>query len=269
MEYLKLMSCEYDRARNWWYGNLILKTIILLITIVAIFSTKGDASLIIGIISILIPISAWYSEYRTSQHYGKAENMRRLLLLIDGLNIKPPEHELAQIEFDVGRIESRDPLYTPPYYYSALEAGSNRLADIISESSFFTKNLARNSSNFFGTLALIGLVAMFLLLYISFQMNFVSEIRGLISKVIAIMLIFFVTGDLSRLFFKFRKLSEVSEKVSNRCDKLRDDRNADRYDIFAAMDDYNCALIQAPPIPEFIYKKNRDALNDAWRRHRG
>ncbi|MFO0795514.1 MAG: hypothetical protein U0586_15790 [Candidatus Brocadiaceae bacterium] len=93
--------------------------------------------MLVGFGTLIIPVIIFLVREKASSSYNRAEKIRRLLLLVDGLGIEPPKLEIAQLRVELGSIDNQEPLYIPPYYDSPLQAGFNRLADIIAESAFF------------------------------------------------------------------------------------------------------------------------------------
>lgn len=261
------MSCEYRRSKKWWNSGFYLKCLLLVTSILAIYAT-GTFVMIVGFATLIIPVAAFLVNLKTSGHYCRAEKMRRLLLLIDGLGIEPPKLELAQLEVEIGAFDKSKPLYTPPYYDSPLPTGPHRLSDIIAESVFFTKNLSEVSAKVFGGIALIGVLLIISFMYFLIQIGISQTASQLTAKTITIMIVFFVAGDFASYYFKFSDLSKTSEKLLIKCDKLRNGRDITIQDVVSIMDDYNCALIKSPPIQDFIYRMKLNTLNEAWRNHR-
>lgn len=142
MKLIDAMSCEYGRSKIWGNINFYLKCFLLVISIVAVFVTS-TFSMLVGFGTLIIPIIIFLVREKASASYNRAERIRRLLLLVDGLGIEPPKLEIAQLKVEIGSIDNQKPLYVPPYYDSSLQAGFNRLADIIAESAFFTKHSVR------------------------------------------------------------------------------------------------------------------------------
>lgn len=223
---------------------------------------------IIGFATLLIPISAFLVREKASHHFNRAERARRLLLLNDGLGIKPPKLDLAQLEVEINTFDKNRPLYTPPYYDSTLSVGTNRLADIIAESSFFTKNLSMSSAKLFGMIALLGFALVVSFMYSLIQLNISQTNSQLSAKIVTLMIVFFIAGDFASHYLSYSGLSKNCEVILNKCDRLRNDQSVDINDMIGVMNDYNCALIKSPPIPDFIYKRDQDKLNKAWRSHR-
>ncbi|MDP2754374.1 MAG: nucleotidyltransferase [Nitrospirota bacterium] len=105
-------------------------------------------------------------------------------------------------------------------------------------------------------------------MYFLIQSNISQTNSQLSAKIVTLMIVFFIAGDFASHYISYSGLSKISEVILNKCDKLRNDQAIDINDIIRAMNDYNCALIKSPPIPDFIYKRDQDKLNKAWRAHR-
>ena len=254
MKLIDAMSYEYGRSKIWWNINFYLKCFLLVISIIAVFVTN-KVSMLIGFGTLIIPIIIFFICEKASACYNCAERIRRLLLLVDGLGIEPPKLEIAQLKVEIGSIDNQKPLYVPPYYDSPLQPGFNRLADVIAESAFFTKHLSDISAKLFGFIALFGFALIFSFMYFFIQLNISRSESALAAKIVTLMIVFFISGDFISYYKKFSNLSKSSDKILSKCDNLRNEHgNSINYDIIKIMDDYNCALIQSPPIPSIVYK---------------
>jgi hypothetical protein len=59
-------------------------------------------------------------------------------------------------------------------------------------------------------------------------------------------------------------LSTESENIFNKSSILKGKSKVSLEEIIDVINDYNCALMQSPPIPGIIYEKMKKSLNKAW-----
>ena len=176
----------------------------------------------------------------------------------------PPQAELAQIQLDINKIDKSEPTFIGPYYNSTLPKGNNRLADIIIESSFYTKNLSKKSAKVFLMGIILGLCLLLIIIYFLFNMG-IDQIKGkLFAKCMSLVIVFLISGDLIFLWRRYMCLSTESENIFNKSSILKGKSKVSLEEIIDVINDYNCALMQSPPIPGIIYEKMKKSLYKAW-----
>ena len=123
-----------------------------------------------------------------------------------------------------------------PYYESSLPKGSKRLVEMLVESSFFTTYLAKKASLFFAAISGVGIIIVGFILFVTLQMSLSQQAATFIAQVITSTILFWLSTDIATM--------ESSALI--------------------LLNEYNCSVVEAPPIPSLIYKQYQDRLNTAW-----
>ena len=240
-----------------------------MLSLIAMWADNNVFMTIIGFTAVISPIAiAWLREQATDIT-SKADKCRRLILYADGLGQEIPKHEIASVRaWTIGKSLKETP-FVPPYYSSRLEAGPNRLAEIVAESAFFTHQLVAKVNFRLKLILSLVIILVIGILYASNlfvvnnlkQANLFSTIAKSASTVIA----FLISGDFLLLIKKYSDLSSTAKEIFTKCVKMREDNNLKEKNILQIVEDYNIALLQNPPIPRRFYGKYKDELNKVYR----
>ena len=156
-----------------------------------------------------------------------------------------------------------------PYYTSTIEPGPRRLADNIAESAFFTKLLAGKVSTTLwvvtggavsGTLAALALSDLFAV---------DSQTMVSVFKSIGIFVAFLISGDFALTAKKYSDLANEAQKAFNFATQLRVNASATIEEARTVAEEYGIALLQAPPVPSWLYGCYREDLNKMYRESHG
>jgi hypothetical protein len=253
------------QAERLWRLSLALSVGTVVLAIAGLGSSDPFWIAVVGLAALLVPILiAWIREAANSYQL-KGDKCRRLIFMADGLGKPISAAEVAEIRaWSIGAILT-PASFLPPFYSSAYQPGPHRLADIASESSFFTEHLTRKLEaglwSLFGVLILGAIAALFLAgLTNSSSMGWATA-----SKSIAVFLAFLISGDLALLAKKYGELRREAHEVYRRCSELLKDPQLRADDVRNVVEAYSIALVQCPPIPNWLYLRYRDKLNTIYR----
>ena len=256
----------YQCGEKWWTWSITLSICALLISVIAVFSQRPRVAGIAAVCGALLPVAVAWLRESASTALLRGDKCRRLILYADGLGQEIPAAQIADVRaWSLGASLGPAP-FTPPYYASALAVGSRRLADITTESAFFTRFLAGKVQTAlwvaFGVIAAV--VAAGLLLS---DLTNGAPIDAVLSasKAIGLFVAFLISGDAALLAKKYSDLEREAQLAFERCAMLRADAEPAAEDVRAVTEDYGVALLQCPPIPSWLYLRYRDALNDLYR----
>jgi len=255
-----MMREEYGRSKRWFNYTPIGNVVLLILALMTILF--GD-HIAMGVLALIILVFIFYARCFYTNRYEVAEKMRRLLLLMDSLGVKPSQTEIAQFGAEIGRSKIKTINFVSPYYASALATGYDRLADNIGESAYFTKYLAKHISGIFAGISLIGIGVVVILLATVSCID--SGNKEIVSRMLITATAFFSVGDFSWIALQFYRLYLVADRTLTKSEKMASDPRLDIIDVFRLMQDYNCSLIQTPPIPDLCIRLWGDKLNRSWR----
>jgi hypothetical protein len=255
------MREEYGHSKKWFKRTHIANIFLLALAVATLL--VGNY-LILGILAVLVPLFILGARVLFTHHYEIAEQMRRLVLLMDSLEIKPSQAEIAQFAAEIGKGKVKVIDFVPPYYDSKLPVGYNRLAENIAESAYFTKFQSRSAWMTFGLVCALGVLVVVLLLFVTTSALNIQN-KEIIARILITLAVFFSAGDFFWIAIQFHRLHSACESIFARGDKMRNDKDLQPEEVYQLMQDYNCALIQAPPIPDWIYGSWIGRLNASWR----
>lgn len=218
----------------------------------------------VGVAAGLLPVAVtWLRELATGFQV-RADKCRRLILYSDGLGIDVSAASVAEVKaWAAGKALAEAP-FVRPFYSSIKAPGPQRLADIVTESAFFTEHLAAKIQFWLWAIFGLTLVASIFALNLADLAIGTSQLL-LVAKSIAVFIAFVISGDVALLAKKYGDLRSDARHAFQRCAQLRDMEKLSHDEVREVVEDYGIALLQCPPIPAWVYKWFRDPLNDIYR----
>ena len=260
----------YLRAEVLWQASLALAIATLVLTVVSVWAHNPFLLGLTGIAAVILPIAIVWIRESASTFLIRGDKCRRLILYADGLGQEIAPSDLAEVRaWSVGGKLGPAP-FSPPYFSSKLAPGVQRLADIVTESAFFSVHLARKLQVWLWiSFGLLLTCAIFTLYLADLAAGQSSEGLNLVAKSIAVFIGFLISGDFAILAKKYGDLRSETRHIYQRCAQLREDTHPSPEVVRAVIEDYNIALVQCPPIPSWLYARYRDQLNEIYRDSHG
>lgn len=257
----------YSQSSKWWNLSMALAVITPLSAVYAVWNESHWVLYIVAILSLVTPIGIAWAREIANNHFLHADKCRRVILLQDGLGWPTSKEDLAEIRAWAINVKLKQAPFVDPYFSSSKPAGANRLADIVTESTFFTVNLAGKAALGFLILCLGTAIAVAVILQMTGSWTLLNTGNGysLIAKSIAVIISFLISGDFLLLAKKYYDLKGAADRVLQRCASIRDQKKASADVVLPIVEDYGIALLQAPPIPGWLYNLYRDDLNRIYR----
>lgn len=263
MDLLTAMNREYSTGKRWLVGAAILAapfSICSLIGSLGSLKLAGWLALATFVLEVLIV----NCRGRSGVHYRRGEAVRRLAMLLDGLNRQPSADEIQVLAARLGVTEGANKIEARTYYASKSPPGANRLLEIVQESSFWTAALAERTAQFLGFGLGVAVFLMIVALYAAIQTGYANNYRSAAAKALLFVATMLLAGDVAQLRQQYSDLAEAAERARNRCVAELRTGCASASEAMVTTDEYNCALAAAPIIPEFVYRLRKKRLNQAW-----
>jgi hypothetical protein len=263
MNLLDLMSVEYRRSRRALYASLGFNCLLYFIVL-------GDAlsehrfSEMFAVFAFVLQIASVALKYGCSRRYESAEEIRRIAVLKDGLGIEPSELSKAEIVSRVGTVPTPGRIFVGSYFASEKAPGVPRFLDDLSESAFWTCEVAQSAARVLLALLLLGsVVSVFSLLGVLNAGLPVTKLK-IGAEVFVVTLAFVVTGELLLLSLDYFALSQKARRVMTSAFTLLESNVVERDAAILLFGEYNCALSATPALPTFLYGLLQTKLNAAW-----
>lgn len=269
--YENVRHSMYVRAEGWWWAALLCVVIgsVAALCLVRPFLPQGSvAYALISVLSVLSPVLAGVARWFSSQYAGRADLCRRAFLYNETLG--------EDLSIDERRIVALWPANAPlnkattqaPYYSGNRQAGPGRLADAVGESAFYTAELARQiSAAGFLVVAVVLLAlasAVSALPALSLTASAQDAFNGFIGIVAIAVLTLFVCETLV-ITIAYAALARESDSIFKSACQFSDLTDQNVVTAIRLAESYSIALASNLPIPNMLYKRNRDRIDRAYR----
>jgi len=266
---LALMRAEYTVAKRWWGTAILLQFAAMLIG----FSTNVFVSSIWSVWStavvLLLSVLVYVCKLKFEATYKLAEKARRLVILESGLGWRIPAKLQAELKPRFGKVArsvAQGIEEAPePYYTADLQTGPRKLATDQQESAFLTWNLYRRASDL--TLMLLTVLLLFLFIagYAALTSFASLQARVIVAKFVSAFVMFLLTVEAFNIFWKYKALAAEVQRIDDKLETLLCDEGLPAVeDVLRVVHEYDCLLLTAPPVPDFLYVRYRYELNDLW-----
>ncbi len=260
---LGLQRAEFNRAETMAAHSNKAQVAIVIISIIAIFIDKPSFVYILTVCNLLIAILWLYLSIQAKESHRVAERARRAVVFSNALGIKLSGKSYTDLKMMFNVNEKDGKQYEDENYFKTeQEYGNQKLAEIVEESSFWTKHLFKLSAKrywiYFGITLVISILGLLLLPLIN-----VGSLNILISQVFCLILIWLITGNLFTAAMTFTNTANSVNDIEARLDKMASNKESAQ-DVLVIVSDYNALVESSPTIPSDLYEKNRDRLNTLW-----
>lgn len=258
------MRHEYSSCKVYWILILGAQLALFALSAAAMFVTSSRAVVVVGIAVFVIPPLSFLLKRRADDHYERGEALRRSHLLERSLGRKPAVVDQLFAAADGSSGPVLDPDVDGNYFASNDNPGLHTLVENVEESAFYTRTIARYTSNVAGAVAIAGSFVAVTILWSAAQAPRSSpSTLEAAAKLFPQLFAFFAVGLFADLWSSYRGLSKTAEQVVRTCEAFGTE--PDPPEVFRIVGEYDCALAKTPPLPGTIKWLLNDRLSRAWR----
>lgn len=261
---LGLQRAEFDRAEQFESHAQKLQIGILLAAIFnLIVPTCTVFVYILAVINVLMYLLWFYCIEQSKESHSTAETARRATILKNALAIDLDTKSYSDLilQFKVKK-DSAKKWEDENYFKTNSNYGYAKLAEMLQESSFWTKHLLQKFTKQiwfqFSFVLIVSLFALFMIPIINH-----NKTGQLVGNIICLILIWLITGN---VFTKALKLTNSLQRIDNIQNSLdfivRHNKASEN--VLLLFCNYNSIVESNPVIPSKIYLKNKDRLNSLW-----
>lgn len=266
MNFADIRNHLYDRAEKYWWASLLLGLMVQTASIFSSMIQNAVFTVIASTVLFFVPIVARWFQEKSRDDSLRALKCRLAILYSDAFGENIPSDISREIKSWVDEAKLSKAPFKRPYYDSKLSSGPNRLADIVSESAFWTYNLAENMRLIMFLYTGAYLLSALIVMYFLFQINLGTGVLiGLAKLVIALISLVF-TSEAILLIKQYNELYSESKQVYKVTGKMISTSDLKTSEIMQIVEVYNILLISSPPIPGMIYKFRQESLNRAYKK---
>jgi hypothetical protein len=259
-----LQRAEFSKAQRLGLLVLLTPTGTAALAGAAVFITTPILSYSAAVLAFVLVVVWAFLDWRFRECRSQAERARRATLLMEGLGEQVSKAEVKDLEAAFTVTEEEGAKYIDPNYYSAqAQAGHERLAEMLEESTFWSYHLMRTSAQFawimFGGALLFGIILFFAAIPF-FQ---ASQLQGAV-RVFCALLALLVSTEVFGRALSYSGASMRLGTIRPRLDAVRAS-GFPRADLLILLCDYNSAVEAAPMVLPGVYKLKRKTLNRIWK----
>jgi hypothetical protein len=183
-------------------------------------------------------------------------------MAMEGLGDKRESAQAVDLRAKVGSglVRAAELIDDPNYYASVLPPGRQRLAQVLEESSFWSKHLYRAAATESFWISGGVIVALFVAALIAAP--FANAGTTLVVSRAAILLLgVLVSIDEVGTAMGWSSAAEAASCVNAQLGKIDVEREPQLMTLLA---DYSVATATAAPIPQHVYERHKERLNELW-----
>lgn len=263
---LTYQRVELDCSRRFQDLALIAQLGVAVVAAVSVYSDNNIIQLNFALVGFLLAALWLALAHKQRSHRAAGDQARRVILLASGLGERfSAEQRLRVFDGFSVSIEGR-PLVREEDHFASREApGYRRLAELIEESAYWTRDLQRSSAawirNVLASAALLigcalwtGLLAL------------PTDASISLARVLVAALVFLVSSDLLSSIFAYREAATAIGVILQRVETAAA-RDYPASDIMLLMSDYNAIVESAPFALPGVFRWRNTDLTRRWRNY--
>lgn len=263
---LTYQRVELDCSRRFQYFALIAQLGMAIVAAVSVYSDNNVIQLNFALVGFFLAACWLALAHKQRSHRAAGDQARRVILLASGLGKRfSAEQHLRVFDGFSVSIEGR-PLVREEDHFASREApGYRRLAELIEESAYWTRDLQRSSAawirNVLASAALLIVCALWTGL-----LALPTDASVSLARVLVAALVFLVSSDLLSSIFAYREAATGIGVILQRVETAAA-RDYPASDIMLLMSDYNAIVESAPFALPGVFRWRNTDLTRRWRNY--
>lgn len=263
---LTYQRVELDCSRRFQDLALSAQLGVAVVAAVSVYSDNNVIQLNFALVGFLLAALWLALAHKQRSHRAAGDQARRVILLASGLGERiSAEQRLRVFDGFSVSIEGK-PLVREEDHFASREApGYRRLAELIEESAYWTRDLQRSSAAWIrnvvvGTALLIGCALWTGLLALP------TDASVSLARVLVAALVFLVSSDVLSSIFAYREAAAAIGVILQRVETAAA-RDYPSSDILLLMSDYNAIVESAPFALPGVFRWRNAGLTRRWRNY--
>lgn len=255
---------ELNKAQRYQNFAVAAQLGVALVAALSVYSNDNVIQLNLAISGFTLAFM-WFALARKQRvHQSAGDQARRVVLLASGLGERFSAEQRLRV-FDkfsvpiVGLPLVRD----EAYFASRAAPGYRRLAELIEESAYWTRDLQQASAVIVQAMLVAFATLMALALWLSIP-RLPSDAAVSMARVLVAILVFLLSSDLVGSIFAHREAASAIGEILQRTETAAA-RGYPEADVLLLVSDYNAAVECAPFALPGVFKLRRSSLTRRWR----
>lgn len=266
---LALMRAAFTVGKRWRRGTLALQLLAVGAGLAGTVSRDPTVIWALTLVALFAVLLAYVCQLQAERARAVGEQIRRVVITAEGLGWPIAPRLAAELRLAVDRwatsLAARAPHLGQGYFASAVAPGPERLRDHLQESVFWHAQLSKRMATY--TLAGVVAMALVLLAGVLLALNSLDhqDARIAFAKALAALVPFLVTTNALRLWWNFHTQATALAQLDAKLEQLRGAGSVPtEIAVLRLLHEYDLQLLQAPEVPDAVYRWHRAALNAAW-----
>ena len=261
---LTYQRAELDQAQRYQNFALASQFGVAVIAATSVFFSDNGVQLNLAILGFILAFG-WFALARKQRaHRSAGDQARRVVLLASGLDEKFSAEQRLRIFDKFSAPILGNPLVRDESYFASRAApGYRRLAELIEESAYWTRDLQKASATILQAAIVISGILMTLVLWLGVPL-LPSNVTISIARVLIAILVFMLTSDVIGAIVKHGEAANAIGEILQRIETAAA-RGYPAADILLIMSDYNATVESAPLALPGVYKLRYPSLTMRWR----
>lgn len=268
-EVIGIANHQLEKAARCYRLSRRTQILTLILGLSSIF-LENVLAYIPALLALVSQTYSWFIRNRAENYHGIGEEGRTYGLLMDGLGWTGERVELTNWFGRVGqRGDEPTPAPVPPdYFASQSAAGLRRLCDHLQENAFWGKHTYKETATLYGRF-----LWTFVAVAVGFVLVSIPATPGGQGLILARVLVAILASGAAYAqlgeVMAWRSAEAKSDALDRRLEILaplteKELRSNHVGTVFSVYGHYCTATAAAPPIPHFIYSRERDRINRLW-----
>ncbi|MCW5968650.1 MAG: hypothetical protein KIT57_09060 [Blastocatellales bacterium] len=264
-----LCQALFDRAKTWLIVAMLCKVLAFAVgTLVIFFSViSKQAPFLVAGLTLASELFTW----RSDRNKGTAESLRRKLDMRDSFGWPISKAEMSDLLIRIPKkLRKNLPVESDRenYFESKESAGPKRAVENIRESAWWSKHLSEKMWQIclVATIVLAALSVILLIASVETIRDF-DTLSSMGRAVTSAILLIFSLG-LLRLTISYYNFSNKAGQVEDQAERLLCPEPIDDVQAIKLCHEYQLARAAAPLIPTWVWKWQRNDLNELWADYR-
>ena len=257
---------HFSRAKTLWTASNVLKFSVFAVGVVAVFSPQRSGSIpyIVFVLAVTSELVQWRSDIAKS----RSEALLRKLdycRSFGGEISEADKRDIASYVPKPAREKFRREAAVDTYFESREPPGARKAAENLAESAWYSRELAGQMVTFsIIVIVLVFLTAVGALIFASNNIPSSATLSGLSRVVTAWLLLIFSLGLFRNAwgYYKFKERADKSYGMGRHL--LTGEVTTE--DALTQWHEYQVGRASSPLIPDWLWNRKQDGLNDAWQR---
>jgi hypothetical protein len=262
------MRAEFSVGKRWRRLALGLQLVAVAAGIIVTMKTDPQFIWAITLIGLFALLLAYVCQLWAERARALGERTRRAVMIAEGLGqpIEPHREVALRLAFDqeANRKARQEPDLGEGYFASTTPIGPDRLRDYLQESVFWQTQLSKRMATY--TLTAVIVLGFVLLAGVLLALNSLhaQDARSAFAKALAALIPFLVTTNAVRLWWSFQMQATALERLDAELEDTRSTEPLTESAVLPLLHEYNLQMLQAPEVPDLVYRWHQDALHRGW-----